>query len=68
MFRLSLAAARVNANLTQRQVASALNVSTRTVWQWENGITQPKPTMIDALCKLYGVHYDMLIFFDNKNA
>lgn len=40
--RISLAAARVNANMTQEKVAKALGLSTQTIINWENGKTQPK--------------------------
>lgn len=32
--------ARINANLTQEQVADFLNVSRQTISNWENGISQ----------------------------
>lgn len=62
MFRLTLKAARVNANLSQEQVAENLKISNKTVSNWENGISMPKADQINALCHLYGVTYDMLIF------
>lgn len=37
MLQISLAAARVNANLTQRDVAKALGISTQTLVNWEAG-------------------------------
>ena len=56
--RISLAAARINKGMTQEQVATALNVSKKTVWSWENGITRPKIDKVEAICDLYGVTYD----------
>ena len=35
--KISLAAARVNANMTQEQAAAAINVSKSTINSWENG-------------------------------
>lgn len=39
--QISLAAARVNANLTQKQFADAVGVSESTVVAWENGKQLP---------------------------
>ena len=63
MYRVSLAAARVNANLTQKAAARELNVSNRTLWQWENGISYPTADKVAAMCALYCVPYDNLNFF-----
>lgn len=67
MPRLSLKAARVNAELTQKEVAKILNVEEKTVWNWENGKTFPKPPQINALCELYGVKYDYIRFSNDSN-
>lgn len=62
MLKISLKSARVNAELTQKEVAVALKVSNKTVGSWEDGKTFPKPEQIDALCNLYGVSYDNIKF------
>jgi transcriptional regulator with XRE-family HTH domain len=62
MFQITLKAARVNAGLTQKQAATALGVSNCTLLNWEKGISMPKANHIDAICDLYKVTYDMLIF------
>ena len=62
MFQITLKAARVNAGLTQKQAAIALGVSNCTLVSWEKGISMPKANHIDAICDLYKVTYDMLIF------
>jgi len=56
--RITMKAARVNADLTQEQVAKALNVTKKTVCSWENGKTTPKLDKIEPLCTLYGLTYD----------
>lgn len=56
--RISIKAARVNAELKQCDTAKALNVSTKTVASWEKGATMPAVDKIEALCALYGVSYD----------
>lgn len=56
--RISLRAARVNAELTQQQVADALNVDKGTVIRWEKYESQPNSGKVDALCRLYNMPYD----------
>ena len=56
--RITLKSARVNANLTQKQLADVLNVSTKTIISWENGFTMPKIDKVEALCNALKVSYD----------
>lgn len=63
MLKISLKAARVNAGLSQKEVAKFLKISNKTVHNWENGDTSPSAKHIDALCELYKVEYDNLNFF-----
>lgn len=51
--QISLAAARVNAGMTQDEVADAMNVSKNTVVNWEKGRTELKPHELAYLSKLY---------------
>lgn len=53
--QISLAAARVNAGLTQEDVAKALNVSKNTVVNWEKYKTEMSITQAKELEKLYGI-------------
>jgi DNA-binding XRE family transcriptional regulator len=57
---LSLAAARVNANMTQRAAAKAIGVSRYSIMNWENGKTSPSVTQLKALCREYGIDIDDL--------
>ncbi|MFL1998389.1 MULTISPECIES: helix-turn-helix transcriptional regulator [Lysinibacillus] len=57
MKRFSLAALRVNRNMTQQDVADRLGVSRQTVAQWENNCNA-KELVIYALAKLYDVELD----------
>ena len=66
MPKITLKAARINAGLKQREVASALNVNVTTVGRWENYISPPSADKIDGLCNLYGVSYDNVIFCKQK--
>ena len=62
MPQITLKAARVNAGLTQSEVAEKLKISTGTLKNWERGKTFPKQPQIEALCELYRVTYDNLFF------
>lgn len=68
MPKISLKAARVNKGLTQKEAATALGVGNKTLCMWENGVSMPKADKIDAICDLYGVPYDNIIFFNKENA
>ena len=63
--RISLAAARVNAGLTQDEVSRKLHVSRQTVVNWENGKTMPTFIILSALSNLYGIPIDN-IFMPEK--
>lgn len=56
---MSLEALRVNAGMTQQDVADRLDVSRQTVIKWESDIIpKPKELVIYALAKLYDVEID----------
>lgn len=52
-FKISLAAARVNAGLTQKEAAEKLEINIGTMQNWENGKTTPNAENFIKLCKLY---------------
>ena len=60
--KISLAAARVNAGLSQAEVADKLHVSNRTVISWEKYKTSPSVTQADALYNLFGRPKDSIKF------
>lgn len=62
MFKITLAAARVNAGYSQTEAAKALNVSNSTLCNWEKGKTFPDQPMIEKICLLYNVSYDNIRF------
>ena len=62
--RISLAAARVNAGMTQETVAKKLRVGKQTVVSWEKGETEPKVSQGLKLAKLYGIPVDNIFFTD----
>lgn len=59
---ISLAAARVDAELTQKEVAEAMNVSVATVVAWEKGTAEPKISQASKLCELYKRSVDEIRF------
>lgn len=67
MVKISMKAARVNIGLLQKEAADRLNVSNKTLGNWENGITFPPADKIPDICELYGVPYDMLNFLPNDS-
>lgn len=62
MFKISLRAARVNACLSQKEVAEACNVSNKTVCSWENGDSSPNAEKTALLCELYKIPYEHIDF------
>ena len=56
--RISLAAARVNAGLTQEDVAKFLKVGKQTIVSWEKGESEPKISQALALSSLYKIPLD----------
>lgn len=61
MEKITLRAARVNAGLTQTQVAAIGKVNTSTVSRWENGKAKPDGLQVIGLAYLYGVSVDDFI-------
>lgn len=59
--QISLAAARVNAKLTQEEVSRQLHVGKQTVVNWEKGKTIPSFITLSALSNLYGISIDNII-------
>ena len=60
--KITLAAARKNAGLTQRDLATKCNVSESTVINWEKGRTEPSVSQAIAIGNVLGIHYDCIIF------
>jgi transcriptional regulator with XRE-family HTH domain len=62
-YKVSLKAARVNADLNLAEAAAKLDVSISTVKNWEAKKTFPNQPMIERICAVYAIPYDMLKFF-----
>lgn len=56
--KISMASARVNAGLTQKQLAEECGVSESTVVNWENGKSHPHIKRLPLLEKAYGIPLD----------
>lgn len=58
--KFKLKAARVNKEMTQEEVAKALNRNKQTIVNWENGVTEIKVNDLMRLSKLYGIPIEYL--------
>lgn len=65
--KISLAAARVNAGLTQDDVARAIHVSKQTIVNWEKGKIIPAFSAVNTLSGLYNISIDN-IFLPEKST
>lgn len=59
---ISLAAARVNANLTQKEFAERCGVSESTVVAWESGRRSPNVKMLNKIEDALGVSLNFIRF------
>lgn len=59
--QISLEAARVNANMTQQDVAEKMGVSRQTIVNWEKGRVAPGIPEIEMLSRLYSMPQDFFI-------
>ena len=59
--KISLKAARVNANLSQENVAKKMKKSKVTINNWENGKTEIDYGNLTELCRLYSLTLDDII-------
>lgn len=66
--KLTLKAARVNAGMTQDEVAETLKKSKNTIVNYEKGRSTPDIETGKALAALYGLSVDDLIFLPNDCA
>lgn len=59
--KISLKAARVNANLSQEEVSRKMKKSKVTINNWENGKTEIDYGNLNELCRLYSVTMDDIL-------
>lgn len=60
--KITLPAARKLANMTQKDLATACNVSESTVSNWESGKSEPTINQAKKIGEVVGVFYDDIIF------
>lgn len=53
-------------NLTQEQLAEALNISSQAVSKWETHISYPDITLIPSIADFFGVSIDFLFGYGNN--
>lgn len=63
-FQISLAAARVNAGMTQENVAKKMGVTKQTVINWEKGKVGMKAAQFKMYCDVVGAPEDIIILPD----
>ncbi len=63
-FKITLAAARVNAGFTQAEIARKIGVSCTTVKNWENGRSVPKMNQFQAFCNICKVPMEFIFLPD----
>lgn len=67
MTRISLEAARVNARLSQKELAKILGVSNATIVNWEKGNSEPTLSQLRKLSELSGIPMDFIFIPDKSN-
>jgi len=67
ILQISLAAARVNAGMTQDDVAQKMHVGKQTVVNWEKGKTEPTVSQGQKLSNLFKIPMDNLIFLSSQS-
>ena len=65
--QISLAAARVNAGLTQADVAKEMRLNKQTIVNWEKGKVIPKTAQLEMMCRIYKISADN-IFLPQKST
>ena len=65
--KFKLNAARVNAGMTQEDVAKALKRNKQTIVNWENGVTEIKVSDLIRLSKLYEIPIEYLEVPEKRN-
>lgn len=58
--RISLAAARVNAGLNQREMAEIMGVDKTTIFNWENAKSEPNASQLRKISEISGIPMDLL--------
>jgi transcriptional regulator with XRE-family HTH domain len=65
--QISLAAARVNAGMTQDDVAKLMKIGKKTIINWEKGLSMPSFADLNMLSNIYKIPLDN-IFLPTKST
>ncbi len=65
--QISLAAARVNAGMTQEDVSREMHVSKQTIVNWEKGNSEPTISQGRELSELYGMPIEYIFLPEKSN-
>lgn len=65
--QISLAAARVNAGMTQEDAAREMHVSKQTIVSWEKGNSEPSISQGRELSKLYKMPLEYIFLSEESN-
>lgn len=65
---MTLKAARVNKELTQKKAADLIGVNVSTLSKWEKGKSYPTNKRIPKILEVYEVSYDEIIFLPANYA
>lgn len=66
-FKITLAAARVNAGMTQEEAAKKMKVSKNTIVNWEKAKVIPRVDELNRLCFIYNAPPE-LIFLNSQST
>lgn len=58
--RISLAAARVNAEMSQKELAGVLGVDASTISNWESGRSEPNASQLRKISDVSGIPMDFI--------
>lgn len=64
--RISLTAARANACMSQSEMAETMGVNKSTIWNWENGKSEPSVNQLRKISEISGIPMDF-IFIPDKS-
>lgn len=65
--QISMAAARVNARMTQTEAAREMHVSKNTIVNWEKGLTSPTVPQARKLASIYRIPLDYIFLPEKSN-
>lgn len=59
-FTVSIAAARVNAGMNQQEFADEIGVSKSTIFNWEQGVSEPTASQLRKVSEVSGIPMDYI--------